>query len=185
MEKSLFAGILLIFFSFFSIPSFGSMIQIIKADASTDNEYLMINTEAKIILTDSIREALNSNIKLTFDLEVLVKGEKFLFWKKRLFYGSHRFELNRYALGEKFVVTEVANGKQTSYIDLETALHHLGKPHQLKIPKTKHDPAQNSHEISVRWKLSKDALPTPMALTALFSSSWNLNSPWYVLPVNH
>ncbi|MEC9248921.1 MAG: DUF4390 domain-containing protein, partial [Pseudomonadota bacterium] len=87
-------------------------------------------------------------------------------------------------LGERYVITEKKHNLQRSFLTLDKALEYLGNRQRIRLSNERRSLSQDVTNLAVRWKLVKSELPTPMALAALLSSDWTLNSRWHIRRVN-
>ena len=177
-------NIILILLLLFNSVSLSSSIAVTEATVFLENGYLTLNSKAELKLTDAVIEALDSNISITFDFEVVLRKESFGFWQRRLFSETFRFDLYKYTLGERYVITEKKHNLQRSFLTLDKALEYLGNRQRIRLSTERRSLSQDVTHLGVRWKLVKSELPTPMALPALLSSDWALNSRWHIRRVN-
>lgn len=177
-------NIILILLLLFNSVSLSSSIAVTEATVFLENGYLTLNSKAELKLTDAVIEALDSNISITFDFEVVLRKESFGFWQRRLFSETFRFDLYKYTLGERYVITEKKHNLQRSFLTLDKALEYLGNRQRIRLSTERRSLSQDVTNLGVRWKLVKSELPTPMALPALLSSDWALNSRWHIRRVN-
>ena len=184
MKGLMSSGVILILLLLFNPVCLSGSIAVTEATVFRENGYLTLNSKTELKLTESVIEALDSNISITFDFEVVLRKESFGLWQRKLFSETFRFDLYKYTLGERYVIIEKKNNLQISFLTLDKALEYLGNRQQIRLLNEGRPLSQDMADLAVRWKLVKSELPTPMALTALLSSDWTLNSRWHVQRVN-
>ena len=184
MKESQPSSTILILLLLVNPVSLSGSIAVTEAIVFSENGYLILNSKAKLKLTDAVIEALDSNISITFDFEVVLRKKSIGGWKRRLFSETFRFDLYKYTLGERYVITQKKNNIQVSFLTLDKALEYLGNRQQIRLLADRKPSSQDVTDIAVRWKLVKSELPIPMALTALLSPDWTLSSRWHVQRVD-
>jgi hypothetical protein len=169
-----------------SIVSFGALavrdIVIDNAAVLIDNDIIMLNLDATFEFSADALAALESGIELFFDLDIRIVRARRLLWNAREFETSRRFSLERHALSNQFILTDLVTDERRVHGSLDHAIADLGRIRRLPVVETTRLPALDSSIIGVRFRLDIDALPAPMIPLAYVSPGWHMSSGWVEWP---
>lgn len=134
-------------------------------------------------LSAEARQALQSGVPLTIRLDVELLNPR-RFW----FDGTdaalrQRYQLEYHALSERYIVTNLNSGDQTSFGSLLLALDHLGRVERLPLIDAAVLDDHRGYEIRIRAALDVEQFPGPLRLLAFWRRDWSLASEWYRWPL--
>lgn len=143
-----------------------------------DGVYLL-DSVARIDLTEPVRAALDSGVALTFAWEVEIERVRGWWWPEaEVAYVTQRYRLEYHALSLQYLVTNLNTGERRSFTRLRTALDFIGQLIGFPIVDRVllDEPAR--HIGHVRLRLEHNTLPLPLRPAALFSAAWYLQTDW-------
>lgn len=143
-----------------------------------DGVYLL-DSVARIELTEPVRAALDSGVALTFVWEVEIGRERG-WWlpEAEIAYVTQRYRLEYHALSLQYLVTNLNTGERRSFTRLPTALDFVGRLIGFPIVDRVLLEDPDRYTGYVRLRLEHDTLPLPLRPAAMFSSAWDLETDW-------
>lgn len=144
--------------------------------------YVLDATIAYRLSADS-REALRSGVPLTIRLDI-----EFLH-RRRFWFDSEdaalrqRYQLEYHAVSERYIVTNLNSGDQTSYGTLLLALSSLGKIDRLPLIDAALLDPDREYDLRLRAVLDVEQFPGPLRLLAFWRRDWSIASDWYRWPL--
>jgi hypothetical protein len=135
-------------------------------------------------LSDEALAALDSGIVLTIELQIQLARVRRFWLDKETAMLEQSFELSYQPLSERYVVRNLNSGEQDSFATLFSALNSMGRIVNLPIIDASLLDADEQYEIALRAVLDQNTLPGPLRLFAFWSSSFRLESDWYVWILN-
>ncbi|MEQ8230518.1 MAG: DUF4390 domain-containing protein [Gammaproteobacteria bacterium] len=165
-------------------PASASDINIERAEAYVANDLVMLDVDAGFTFSEDAIDALSSGIALTFDLEVSISEVRRFLWDRELFTTRRQFSLERHALSNQFVLSDLITGERRIHPSLDGAIADLGRIRRL--PLTDRGDLQDAGRLacSVRLRLDMNALPAPMIPLAYVSPGWHMSSGWHRWPTD-
>jgi len=153
-----------------------------NAAVIVDNDIVMLDLDASFEFSADALAALESGIELYFDLDIRIDRARRMLWNARQFETSRRFSLERHALSERFILTDLVTDERRVHGSLEQAIADLGRIRRLPVVEAARLDAPGSSIIGVRFRLDIDALPAPMIPLAYVSPGWHMSSGWIEWP---
>jgi len=134
-------------------------------------------------LSTEARDALLSGLPLTIRVEVELLARRGFWVDTEQASLQQLYRLDFHALTERYIVTNLNSGDQTSFPTLFSALNFIGRIDDLPlIDRALLDPDRR-HDIRVRAVLDTERLPGPLRLLAFWRRDWSLGSEWYRWPL--
>jgi hypothetical protein len=161
-----------------------SDITIETAATATENGIIVLSADATLEFSDDATNALESGIPLIFELEIRISKPVKFFWDRKLFSTQRRYSIERHALSEQFIVTDLVTGDRRIHESLELAIEDLGRVRQLPVVERIELKLQNLCDIRIRLRLDIESLPAPMIPIAYVSPGWYMSSGWHRWQVN-
>lgn len=166
-----------------SSPLQAAGITIEKASTQYVNDSYLLNADIKYELSDEVLEALNNGVTITMQLVIKIERKRSFLWDESIASLVQRHELKYHALSGQYLINSLNNGKQQSYLSLDSALRRLGRIHRLPILDTAPVDATDNMVVQLYSELDTNALPAPLRPVAWMSNSWKLSSEWFSCPL--
>lgn len=144
---------------------------------AVDGVYLL-DSVARIQLTDPVRGALDNGVALTFAWEVEIARDRGWWPEAEVAYVTQRYRLEYHALSLQYLVTNLNTGERRSFTRLPTALDFIGQLIGFPIVDRVLLDDPGRHTGYVRLRLEHNTLPLPLRPAALFSAAWYLETDW-------
>ena len=128
---------------------------------------------------DEVLTAMTNGVPLRLDTHIKIKRERKWLWDPVVRSETVSFQLQRHALGDHYLLTNLTTEHMEQFQYLDEALRTLGsiKDHFLFDELTIN--AEANYIGFIKSELNIEALPPPLRLSAYFSSHWRASSPWY------
>lgn len=129
-------------------------------------------------------EALDNGIELTIRVRIELKRVR-RFWLDRDVAALNQdYRIGYQPLSERYVVTNVNSGDQTSFATLFSALNNIGRIVDLPIIDAALLDSSARYEISMKAVLDQNTLPGPLRLINFWGSGFRVESKRYVWNLN-
>lgn len=130
-------------------------------------------------LGDTALEALENGVPLTFGVEVVVIRERRWLWDQTALEVNQLYEITYHPLAERFVVRDLNDGTQRSYLSFRAAAADLGRISDMPIVADEDLIPGARYQIRMRVRLVVEAFPAPLRWVAMMFERWRLTSDWY------
>ncbi len=157
--------------------------EIRKAAVERQDGVYYLNAWMQLRLSTEAREALRSGVPLTIRLDVELLHHRRFWVDGEDAVLRQRYQLDYHALTERYVVSNLNSGDQTSFANVYSALNSLARVDMLPLidaPLLAHD--RRSY-VRVRVALDSDRFPGPLRLLAFWRRDWSIESDWYQCPL--
>lgn len=142
-----------------------------------------VNAIIDLQLTAEAREALESGVPLTVDIEVdLIRVRRFWIDDEDADV-SQRFELAYHALTERYIVRNLNSSDQASFASVDAALNYLGRIERLPFIDAALLEPQRAYDARIRVELDMDEFSGPLRLLTFWRRDFSLESDWYRWPL--
>jgi hypothetical protein len=148
-------------------------------DEHFTNGMYIVDASVRFVLTDDMRDALNSGIALIYDVEVEIRSTGDWLWDDVVARSVQRISLEYHSLSGTYVVSNTTSKLRRSFRDLDEALQALGDLSNLAISEERHLPRPGPYRARMRIGLDLQTLPAPLRPIAYLSPSWPLHSDWF------
>ena len=153
-------------------------ILITKVSGKVIDHFYFVDAEVLIELSDDARDAVESGVPLRFAFDFQVIRPRKLMWDQQILALRRSYRLERHALANKYVVTDLVSQKRTVLTSIEDAVEALGHLENITLGKVKDLMLEEALTGRLRGQLDIEALPAPLRPIAYLSPSWHLKSPW-------
>ncbi len=154
-----------------------------SASVELDEGIYFLNAWLEYRLSSGAREALESGVSLTIEIEVeFLRSRRFWFDDSEASL-LQTYVLQYHALSERYLVLNSNTGEQSSFANLFSALNFLGRVNRLPLIDEALLQAGEPYEIRVRTSLSTEDFPGPLRLLTFWRRDWSLRSEWYEWPL--
>lgn len=131
-----------------------------------------------------VREALESGVPITIELQVEVLKPRKYIWDKTIYEMSRSYRIEYHALTEQYVVTDLKSNVQWNYTSEKAAVAAMGVINALPIFERKIlEKDEGPYYGRVRVTLDIGSLPLPLRLWAYTTSDWRISSEWVKWPL--
>ncbi len=157
--------------------------EIRKAAIERQNGVYYLNAWMQLRLSSEARQALRSGVPLTIRLDVEVLHHRRFWVDGEDAMLRQRYQLEYHALTERYVVSNLNSGDQSSFASVYAALNSLARVDMLPLidaPLLEHD--RRSY-VRVRVALDSERFPGPLRLLAFWRRDWSIESDWYQCPL--
>lgn len=145
----------------------------------SDNVY-QVTAELATELGQPAREALLKGVALTITLDVEVMQQRRFWLDTGAAHIEQRYQLRYHALTDRYVLTNLNTGIQSSLPSLQSAQDMLNTVPNLPVLDRQLLDPKEQYSGRMRVRLDIDALPAPLKLLAYFSPAWHQSSDWFV-----
>ncbi len=155
------------------------------SSAETDlvDEVFLLDARIECTLTPRVEEALENGLPLAIEIEVEVLRDYFGVWRQPIAHLAQRYQLRYHALTRQYRVTQLNNGEERHYSNLELALEALGTLRALPMLDRRLLKLGADYQARLRARLDIESLPVPLRVSAYLSDDWRLTSAWYQWPL--
>jgi len=159
--------------------TFAGSVNVNSADSSIANQMYVVNADVEFEFSDDALDALRSGVALFINIDFRIKRERRYVWDRKIMSLSRRYRIERHALTDRYVITDLVTDDRRIYGSLTSAIKDLGQLRKVPIAEqTAFDSASN-YRVGLRARLDLESLPGPLRLIAYISPSWRMSSGWY------
>ncbi len=147
-----------------------------------DNGAILLDLLEDYHLTDTMLEALENGVPLTFNTHIDIEAEDKPLWA--LFQGSLvekviTRQLRYHPLSEEFEVRDLTFNTHRRFATREAALLALGEFREIKVVNARRLSKGAYYQVRIQAEHDIGALPLPLRPRAYLSPSWHLSSKVY------
>lgn len=145
----------------------------------SEDDYILLDAEITYVLTDTVSEALENGVPLTFETHVQMRRARAWVWESDLIEHRLRTVLRYRPLSGLYELRDLNQEEPKAFATRDSALRALGSI--IAMPIVARNDLSLDHEYKVRLRVSLDieALPLPMRPMAYLKRDWALKSePW-------
>lgn len=175
---SLFLGILAI--SCFAWAAVNA-ITVKSAGLMPSDDYIQLNADFDISFDNSIEEAINKGVALTFLIEFQIVEPREYWFDDEIVTVSKSVKLSYHALTKQYLVSDEVH--QKSFESLSEARHQISIVRDWRVVAKRELEKGTSYRAALLMRLDKTKLPKAIQVDTLASENWNLASPIYTWPV--
>lgn len=157
--------------------------QVSEARTELVNGVYLLDAQIAFTFSADSLEALENGVALTVLVEMDIVETRPFIWDKRLARLSSRHQLQRHALSNRYVLTNLNTGASRSFRKLRGAMIALGTLERFPMLDSHLLESGNEYTLRVRARLDIEALPAPLRPLAYLSSLWRRNDDWSTWPI--
>ena len=165
-------------------PAFAGSVTVNSAITDIVNDMVVVNADLNFEFSDDAVEAARSGIALFIDVDIRVKRKRRFIWDPRVLTLSRRYSVERHALTDRYIITDLVTTDRRIYESLDAAVMDLGRIREIPIAEASSFDAGIEYNIGLRTRLDLESLPAPLRPIAYISPSWRMSSGWYQWTLN-
>jgi len=154
-------------------------ITIDSADTAVANEMYVVNANIEFDFSDDALAAMRSGIALFIDVEIAVTRRRRFMWDPKILTLSRRYQIERHALTDRYVVTDLVTDDRRTHDSIEAAIEDLGRIRDIPVIEVAELADDSDYEFAIRASLDLDSLPAPLRPIAIVLPGWRMSSGWY------
>jgi hypothetical protein len=145
----------------------------------SDDDYILLDAEIEYTLSDTVSEALENGVPLTFEVHVQMRRSEAWVWESDVVEHRLRTVLRYRPLSGLYELRSLTTEEPLSFATRDSALGALGRIVAMPITaRSKLDPDQE-YLVRLRARLDVEVLPLPMRPIAYLKPDWSIESePW-------
>ena len=163
-----------------SYASQNQSIAIKDLTAEVLNDQVQVNCEVGYRLHDSVKEALNNGIEMTFRLEIELMQTNAYWLDKVNSRLKREFTVKYHALSKQFVMKDANSDVERSFPDLYSAFYYQRRLHNATFGNLDSEHVKSNYYLRARARLVSEDLPLPLRIKSYLSSNWRPTSGWTV-----
>jgi Domain of unknown function (DUF4390) len=134
-------------------------------------------------LSTEAMDALHSGVPLAFRLDIEIIHPRRWWFDNDDAALRQAYELEYYALSERYIVVNINSGDQVSFASLFAALEYLGRIERLPLIDAAVLDDDRGYYVRLRASLDQEQFPGPLRLLAFWRRDWAVASDWYRWPL--
>lgn len=150
-----------------------------SAEVTLRENVYYLDARVQYRLSDEVREALESGVSLTIELQIEVTRQRRFLPDSNVASLNQRYQLMYLALSDRYVVHNLNSGEQASFATLFAALNHLGRVMDLPVIDAALVSSDGPYNVRVRAVLDTRSFPGPLRLLIFWGDGWRIESDWY------
>ena len=154
-------------------------VTVTSAEANIVNEMVVIDAHVNYEFSDDALGALRSGIALFIDVDFRIKRQRRFIWDRKVLNLSRRYRIERHALTDRYVITDLVTSDRRIYDSLNAAIADLGHIQKIPVSENSDFDLSMEYKIGLRARLDLESLPAPIRPIAYISPSWRMSSGWY------
>ena len=144
-----------------------------------EDGWIVLDLLQRYELSDTMEEALQNGVPLTFETEVVIDPEDAAFWRSALVKKRIRRQLRFHPLAEEYEVRDLETETMRRFATRDAALLALGELKTRKIIPARTLRKGVFYLVRIQTTHDVGALPLPLRPRAYLSPSWHLSSKVY------
>ena len=159
--------------------AFAGTINVRQAQTDVVNQMLVVNADIEFDFSDDALAAIRSGVALFIDVDFRIKRQRPYIWDPSVLKSSRRLRIERHALTDRYVITDLVTDDRRTHDSLEHAIRDLGNIRAIPVTDRSELDDSQSYRLGVRASLDLESLPAPLRPIAYISPSWRMSSGWY------
>lgn len=160
----------------------GEAIRIMQVTDYQQDQQLLFDSQSRFHLPAAIVEALQHEVTLTFDTEIVltehqqIMGIKYDRQRARVHYQT---QLRFSGFNNRYFLLNTRNNNLQSFTSLKEALTTLGTLVAFPVISLSELHPGQKYTLKLRLRLNRWHLPAPLVLNSLLDENWQLDSGWF------
>ncbi|WP_456448892.1 DUF4390 domain-containing protein [Thiolapillus sp.] len=171
--------LLLLFLGIFSLSAYGASISFKAVAIGEEDGWVVLDLLQHYVLSDTMLEALENGVPLTFVTEIVIDPEDAAFWRSALGRKVVRRQLSFHPLAGEYEVLDLDAGTRRRFATREAALLALGDLKGEKIIRSSSLDKNRYYRVSIQTSNDIGELPLPLRPKAYLFPGWHLSSKVY------
>ncbi len=172
-------SVVLVFCTLFFVSAQGASISYKAVAIGEEDHWIVLDLLQNYELSDTMDEALENGVPLTFETEVLIDPEDASFWRSILGQKIIRRQLLFHPLAEEYEVLDEETGLRRRFATRDAALLALGDLKGKRIIPASFLKKGVFYLVQIQTSHDIGALPLPLRPRAYLSPGWHLASKVY------
>ena len=156
----------------------GGFVQVLKASTRLDAGVWYLDADIAWSPGDEAIEALDSGLTLDIRLTIVLSEQRRLLWDPKVAELEQRYDLRYHALTQRFIVTNLNSGEQSTFGTLQSALRTLGEVRSLPVIDDALLEEGESYDVGLSAELDMEELGGPLKIISFFWNDWRIASEW-------
>ena len=161
-----------------SLPVCAGNIIVDEAEIIEIDHLPVVRSHMQFLFSDAAIEALQSGVAIYLEFDLKVKRQRRYMWDKSIVRLSKRLKLERHALTERYIITDLLDQQRRIFDSLASAFEGINEMSDIPISSLS-EIEQDEYVLALKAKLDIEALPAPLRPIAYVSPSWRMSSDWY------
>ncbi|BAO43355.1 conserved hypothetical protein [Thiolapillus brandeum] len=171
--------LMLLFLGFLSLAAQGASISFKAVAIGEQDGWIVLDLVQHYVLSDTMLEALENGVPLTFATEIVIDPEDASFWRSALGRRIVRRQLSFHPLAGEYEVLDLGAGTQRRFATRDAALLALGDLKGEKIIRSSALRKGRYYRVSIQTANDIGELPLPLRPKAYLFPGWHLSSKVY------
>lgn len=159
-------------------PAHAGDIVVEEAELVEIDQLPVVRSHMQFMFSEAAIEALQSGVAIFLEFSLKVKSQRKYLWDKSIVRLSKRLKLERHALTDRYIITDLLDQQRRIFDSLETAFEGINEMSDIPVSSLS-EIKQDEYTLAIRAKLDIEALPAPLRPVAYVSPSWRMSSGWY------
>ncbi|MEZ5500933.1 MAG: DUF4390 domain-containing protein [Steroidobacteraceae bacterium] len=168
-----------------SADTLDGSLQIESAYVTVDGGVYRLNAVIRFPLNEEIHAALKEGVSLRFNVETVIVRERRYWFDDSIVGLAIEKELSYHSVSDRYVVRDLRNSDQASFVSLEDAVDAIGRIENRPILVEPQLDASASYRVSVRAGVRRGRVPDALRFFVFWSDSWHRESDWYSWTLPH
>ncbi|WP_457673999.1 DUF4390 domain-containing protein [Thiolapillus sp.] len=171
--------LLLLFCSFLALSAQAASISYKAVAIGEEDGWIVLDLLQHYVLSDTMLEALENGVPLTFVTEIVIDPEDAAFWRSALARKTVRRQLSFHPLAGEYEVLDLDTGSRRRFATRDAALLALGDLKGERIIRSSSLDKGRFYRVSIQTSNDIGELPLPLRPKAYLSPGWHLSSKVY------
>jgi hypothetical protein len=171
--------LLLLFCGFFALSAQAANISYKAVAIGEEDDWIVLDLLQHYVLSDTMLEALENGVPLTFVTEIVIDPEDAAFWRSALARRVVRRQLSFHPLAGEYEVLDLGAGTRRRFATRDAALLALGDLKGERIIRSSALDKGRFYRVSIQTFNDIGELPLPLRPKAYLSPGWHLSSKVY------
>jgi hypothetical protein len=168
--------------SFAALAQDDSRFEIRNAFVELKDGVWQLDVRLDLALADAAQQAFDEGVPLVLELEAEASIERRFLPDETVVSLARQWQLAFDAIAERYVVTDIADGTNTSHSSQAEALETLARISALPVADSAKLPANARFDMRVRASVEIGELPAAIKML-IFWKSWSRSTDWYAWSV--
>ena len=165
-------------------PAHAGDIVVEEAALIETDQLPVVRSQMQFLFSDAAIEALQSGVAIFLEFSLKVKSQRKYLWDKSIVRLSKRLKLERHALTDRYIITDLLDQQRRIFDSLDSAFEGINEMSDIPVSSLS-EIKQDEYTLAIRAKLDIEALPAPLRPVAYVSPSWRMSSGWYEWNLAH
>lgn len=171
--------LLLLFCIFFALAAQAANISYKAVAIGEEDDWIVLDLLQHYVLSDTMLEALENGVPLTFVTEIVIDPEDAAFWRSALARRVVSRQLSFHPLAGEYEVLDLDAGTRRRFATRDAALLALGDLKGERIIRSSSLDKGRFYRVSIQTSNDIGELPLPLRPKAYLSPGWHLSSKVY------